>query len=613
MIGPLPAASGARLSASPLIDLRSLDFLLTQVLDFPEVFTWDAFAEHDLALAQQTIDLAHKLAVEKFATHRQLGDREEPVLVDGRVRIPDATRDALAEYADAGFSSLATRPEDGGLGLPYSLALICDALFFAANTSTTGYALLTRGATNLIATHGSEEQKQRYLPGLTSGRWFGTMCLSEPQAGSSLADIRTRAVVRGDGRYAISGAKMWISGGEHELSENIVHLLLAKIPGGPPGVRGISLFIVPRYRPDADGRPGTPNDVALAGLNHKLGQRGIVNTFLKFGENDDCIGELVGAPHAGLAQMFHMMNEARIGVGVSAIMQGYAGYLYALGYARERRQGRHPDQRDPTTPPLALIEHVDVRRMLLQQRAYVEGAFALALYAALLVDAKAHAPQPERRVESALLLDLLTPVVKAWSSDWTLKANELAIQVLGGYGYTRDYPVEQYYRDNRLNPIHEGANGIQALDLLGRKVGADGGRALALLDRAMAASADSARELGELAELADVLDDYRRRLAATTQSALARIGAGQVRAALANATPYASAFGHIAIAWMWLRQAEAAVRALRDDAVTDADFYRGKLQTCRFFFAQELPAAAHWLALAASAEDSALAMQDAWF
>ncbi len=595
---------------SSLVDRRNLDFLLDEVFDFAGMFGWAAFAEHDAGSARQSIELAEQLALARFAPHRQLGDSQEPQIVDGRVVIPEAVRDALREYHEAGFTSMAVRPEDGGLGLPYTLALICDSLFFAANISTTGYALLTRGVTNLIATHGSASQKQCYLPPLTSGRWFGTMCLSEPQAGSSLADIRTRADALGDGRYAISGAKMWISGGEHELAENIVHLVLARIAGAPAGVRGLSLFIVPRFSPDAGGNPGLPNDVALAGLNHKLGQRGIVNTFLKFGEGGACIGELVGAPHHGLAQMFHMMNEARIGVGVSAIMQGYAAYLYALAYARERRQGRHPDQRDPATAPVALIEHADVRRMLLQQRAYVEGAFALAIYSAMLVDAKAHAPDPDQRHASALLLDLLTPVVKGWSADWTLKANELAIQVLGGYGYTREYPVEQYYRDNRLNPIHEGANGIQALDLLGRKTSADGGRALALLDEAIAVTSAAARAEPALVEMAVMLDRYRAELLAATTRVHTHIGDGAVRLALANASVYAHAFGHVVIAWMWLRQALAGAS---DSSGQPADFRQGKLQTCRFFFHQELPAVTHWLKLAAAADDSAFEMRDEWF
>ncbi len=599
--------------SSPLIDLRNLEFLLSQVFDFDEMFAWPAFAAHDADMARQSIELAHQLAVERFLPHRQLADRHEPHVVDGKVRIPVEVGEALREYSDAGFMSMAVSEGDGGLGLPYALALICDGLFFGAKTSTTGYALLTRGAANLIATHGSEMQKQAYLTGLTSGRWFGTMCLSEPQAGSSLADIRTRAEPMSDGRYKLSGAKMWISGGEHELSENIVHLVLAKIPDGPAGVKGISLFIVPRYRADADGEYRKLNDVALAGLNHKLGQRGIVNTFLKFGEGDDCIGELVGAPHQGLAQMFHMMNEARIGVGLSAIMQGYGGYLYSLNYARERRQGRHPDQRDPASAPVALIEHADVRRMLLQQRAYVEGAYALALYAALLVDAKAHAPDSQQRLESGLILDLLTPVVKAWSADWTLKANELAIQILGGYGYTREYPVEQYYRDNRLNPIHEGANGIQALDLLGRKLSADGGRALQLLDARMASTSKEASFVSELETLGAQLDEYRNRLAHSLRAAQTVMGAGKARQVLANATPFASAFGHVVVAWMWLRQAIAAQRQLGRSTQSDPAFLEGKLQTARFFFAQELPAAAHWFELAAAADNSAYVMRDEWF
>jgi len=601
------------MSSSPLIDLRNLKFLLSQVFHFDEMFEWPAFAAQDAGMARQSIELAHQLAVERFLPHRQLADKQEPCVVNAKVRIPVEVGEALREYSDAGFMSMAVSAEDGGLGLPYALALICDGLFFGANISTTGYALLTRGAANLIATHGTDAQKQQYLPGLTSGRWFGTMCLSEPQAGSSLADIRTRAVLMDDGRYKLSGAKMWISGGEHEMAENIVHLVLAKIAGGPAGVKGISLFIVPRYRADANGQYCEANDVALAGLNHKLGQRGIVNTFLKFGERDDCVGELVGAPHQGLAQMFHMMNEARIGVGLSAIMQGYGGYLYSLNYARERKQGRHPDQRDPASAPLPLIAHADVRRMLLQQRAYVEGAYALALYAALLVDAKAHAPDSQRRLDAGSVLDLLTPIVKAWSADWTLKANELAIQILGGYGYTREYPVEQYYRDNRLNPIHEGANGIQALDLLGRKLGADGGRAYALLDAHMGASASEALLIEPVAGLGAQLNEYRTALAASLHAAQSGMAGGKLRETLANATPFASAFGHIVVAWMWLRQAIAAQRQLSRATQSDPAFLEGKIQTAKFFFAQELPAARHWLDLTARSDDSAFSMRDEWF
>ncbi|WP_290780191.1 acyl-CoA dehydrogenase [Arenimonas sp.] len=353
-------------------------------------------------------------------------------------------------------------------------------------------------------------------------------------------------------------------------------------------MKGISLFIVPKFRVNDDGRLGERNDVQLAGVNHKLGQRGIVNTFLKFGERGECFAELVGQPHQGLAQMFHMMNEARIGVGLGAIMLGTAGYRYSLQYARERKQGRHPDQKDPASPPVAIIEHADVRRMLLQQKSYTEGALGLAMYAAQRVDVQAQDPDPARRREAHLLLELLTPVIKAWSADWCLKANDLAIQVLGGYGYTREYPVEQHWRDNRLNPIHEGANGIQGLDLLGRKVMMDGGAAFKLLLREIAATASAAGSVPALTEHAIALSHCAATVAKTTAVLGAAMARGEVRLALSNASRYLGLVGHLAIAWSWLRQALVAAKATPATAA-DADFYAGKLAACRYFFVHELP------------------------
>jgi len=449
--------------------------------------------------------------------------------------------------------------------------------------------MLARGVANLLQAHGTPQQCARYRTPILQGRFLGTMCLSEPQAGSSLGDIRTRAEPAADGSYRLSGAKMWISGGEHDLSENIIHLVLARLPDAPPGVKGISLFIVPKVRVNDDGSLGERNDVQLAGVNHKLGQRGIVNTFLKFGERGDCRAELVGQPHQGLAQMFHMMNEARIGVGLGAIMLGTAGYRYSLQYAKERKQGRHPDQKDPSSPPVALIEHADVRRMLLQQKAYTEGALGLAMHAATLVDMQAQDPDPQRRREAHLLLELLTPVIKAWSAEWCLKANDLAIQVLGGYGYTREYPVEQYWRDNRLNPIHEGANGIQGLDLLGRKAMMDGGAALKLLLRDVAATARAAAGVPALAGYAAALSQCAASVASTTGVLGAAMARGDVRLALSNASRYLGLVGHLAVAWSWLGQALVAARAT-PATPADADFYAGKLAACRWFFLHELPA-----------------------
>ena len=592
------------MSSNLIVDRRHLDLLLHDMLDAEGLCRYPRFSEHSREIFDATIDLAAQIAEQKFAPHNRKSDLNEPQMVDGKVVLIPEIEDALHAFNEAGFMAIYADAADGGMQMPFLITSACDALFATANASTPAYPLLARAAANLLKVYGSEDQQRLYMRPIIEGRYYGTMCLSEPQAGSSLADIKTIATPQADGSYKLTGSKMWISAGDHELGENIIHLVLAKIVGAPPGVKGISLFIVPRYRVNDDGSRGERNDVRLAGLNHKMGQRGSVNTFLKFGEQDDCVGYLVGEPHKGLGYMFHMMNEERIGVGMGAVQQGMAGYLYSLQYARERRQGRHPDQRDPSAPMLPIIEHADVRRMLLQQRAYVEGAQALGLYAAALVD-HAHEGDEATRRDSGLLLDLLTPIVKAWSSDWCLKANELAIQVLGGYGYTREYPVEQYYRDNRINPIHEGSNGIQALDLLGRKALQDNGAGLRLLFDRISATCSEATEDESLRAFAAALGEALKLAGVTTREAAARMGAGEVRPVLANAHWYLQLLGHVCIGWMWLWQALAAQRkAQREPAL--AEFAAGKLATCRFFFATELPQIEHWAKLVREVDRSAL-------
>jgi butyryl-CoA dehydrogenase len=599
------------MSTHPLVDRRHLDLLLFDMLDAEALCRYPRFAEHSKEIFDATIDLAAQLAESKFLPHNRKSDLNEPQMVDGKVVLIPEIAEALEAFNEAGFMAIYAAAEDGGMQMPFLITSTCDALFATANASTPAYPLLARAAANLLAVYGDETQKRLFMRPIIDGRYYGTMCLSEPQAGSSLADIKTVATMQADGSYKLSGSKMWISAGDHELGENIIHLVLARIADAPAGVRGISLFIVPRFRVNEDGSRGARNDVRLAGLNHKMGQRGSVNTFLKFGEQDDCVGYLVGRPHQGLAYMFHMMNEERIGVGMGAVQQGYAGYLYSLQYARERRQGRHPDQRDPTAPMLPIIDHADVRRMLLQQRAYVEGAQALGLFAAALVD-HAHEGEESTREESTQLLDLLTPIVKAWSSDYCLKANELAVQILGGYGYTREYPVEQFYRDNRINPIHEGTNGIQALDLLGRKVLQANGAGMNLLFARITRTCDDADKDAALKPFADALREVMTLAATTTRSAGARMARGEVREVLANAHWYMQLMGHLCIGWMWLWQALAAGRRAASQPAL-AEFAAGKLATCRFFFATELPQTAHWAQLVQAADGSALDMPASGF
>ncbi|GIF05985.1 acyl-CoA dehydrogenase [Actinoplanes siamensis] len=567
---------------SKVLSRRDLDFLLYEWLDVESLTGRERFADHSRETFDAFLDVSQQIAERDFAPHNRKNDLFEPTFDGARVEMIPEVSHALRVFAESGLLGATLDAEHGGLQLPHVVQRACFLWFQAANTATSAYAMLTGGNAHLLLTYGTEEQIRRFVHPMIEGRFTGTMCLSEPQAGSSLSDVTTRAVPRGDGVYEITGGKMWISGGDHELSENIIHLVLARVAGAPPGVKGLSLFIVPKL----DLETGERNGVTLAGLNHKMGYRGTTNTVLAF---DGATGHLVGEEGRGLQYMFQMMNEARIGVGSGAVALGYTGYLHALAYARERQQGRPVAAKDPAAPPVPIIEHADVRRMLLASKAYVEGGLALVLYAAKLLD--------EPSAENDLLLDVLTPIVKAWPSQWCRLADDHAIQIHGGYGYTREYPVEQFYRDNRLNSIHEGTDGIQALDLLGRKVTMRDGAGLALLlDRIRATATAAPAALG-----APVLAACDR-LAATTAKLWA---AGDPARALANATAYLDAAGHLVIAWMWLAQLNAA-------GDREGDFYQGKRVAAAYFVKHELPRIGPLLDLLDSGDTLLLDLEDAW-
>ncbi len=593
---------------------RDLDFQLYEMLNVEALTARERFSEHDKDVFNAVIDTATQIAADLFEPHNSKADQNEPTFDGEKVHIIPEVKEALQAYIEAGFIGAQHDYDVGGMQLPATIAMTCSTIFNAANVGTSGYPFLTVGASNVIRAYGSKEQKKKFMEPMVAGRFFGTMCLSEPQAGSSLSDIKTKAVPQEDGTYRLSGNKMWISAGEHELSENIVHLVLAKIPDGPAGVKGISLFIVPKYLVNEDGSLGARNDVSLAGLNHKMGYRGTTNTLLNFGESEGAVGYLIGEPHQGLFYMFHMMNEARIGVGLGAVSLGYAGYLYSLDYARNRPQGRHPDGKDASDKQLMLIEHADIRRLLLAQKAAVEGGLSLCLYAAHLVDEENTATDPKVAKEASMLLDILTPVVKSWPSEFCLEANKHAIQILGGYGYTRDYPVEQYYRDNRLNPIHEGTHGIQGLDLLGRKVMIKNGAGLELLVSKMTGTTQQARKNNALAEFADHLDQSIEKVVNVTRAIAAVMQGGEVNLALANATLYLDMFGHMVIAWKWLDQAIVAADCLEQNPQkADRDFYEGKLKACQYFFRYELCKLDPWSILLSKSDDTTISMQDAFF
>ena len=582
---------------------QQTDFLLYEWLQIEQLNQRHRFSDHSRETFDAVLDTCERIAREKYAPFNRTVDIEEPVFDGEKVILPACTQQALNAYAASGMLSAAQDYDIGGMQLPYTVEAAANAFFACASVSI-GASMLTVGNANLLMAHGSELQKQVFALNEFSGRFAGTMCLSEPQAGSSLSDVATRATPDGDdhlddplgARYRLRGNKMWISTGDHELTENIVHLVLAKIPGPDgktiAGTKGISLFIVPKHLVDTHGQlTDERNDVALAGLNHKLGWRGTVNTLLNFGEGRypvrgaaGAIGYLVGKPGEGLRCMFHMMNEARIGVGLAATMLGLAGYYASLDYARTRTQGRPvgPAGKDASQPPVRLIEHADIKRMLLAQKAYGEGALALALYCARLVD-ELHTGEPAQKHEAQWLLEVLTPIVKSWPSEWCLEANSMAIQIHGGYGYTRDFPVEQYWRDNRLNMIHEGTHGIQAMDLLGRKVLLDKGLGLQLLGKRIDATCARATT-AEQQQQATALQSTWRHVVQATGDAWQ---GDNPALSLANAVPYMQAFGHTVLAWIWL---DVSLASLGNDAAN-----HGRRQACQYFFNYELPKTGAWL------------------
>jgi butyryl-CoA dehydrogenase len=590
----------------------TLDFLLYDWLKVQNLQSRERFTDHTRETFDAVLETCERIARDKFAPFNRLVDIEEPKFDGEKVILPQATHEAYKAYAESGMLSAAQDYAVGGMQLPYTVEAAANAFFAMASVSI-GSGLLTSGNANLLMAHGTELQKQVFARNEFSGRFSGTMCLSEPQAGSSLSDITTRATPDGAGfetdalgpRYRLKGNKMWISAGEHELSENIIHLVLAKIPDANgqlvPGVKGISLFIVPKKLVNTEGQlTGERNDVALAGLNHKCGWRGTTNTLLNFGEGkypvggqSGAVGYLVGQPGEGLKCMFHMMNEARIGVGMAATMLGLAGYYASLDYAKNRPQGRSLGTagKDAQAPQVRIIEHADIKRMLLAQKAYCEGALALALYCARLVDEQ-HTGRAEDADVSRLLLEVLTPIAKSFPSQWCLEANSLAIQIHGGYGYTRDFPVEQYWRDNRLNMIHEGTHGIQAMDLLGRKVLMENGRGLQLLAQRMSATADQAQ--ADWPEEAAALRQALQQVGQATQAAWAGATPAQ---ALANAVPYLQAFGHTVVAWIWLD----VVSTLGADKTAAA---QGRRAACRYFYRYELPLISAWLAVVNSRDQT---------
>lgn len=592
-----------------LVNEKDLNFLLYDVFKAAELTQFPRFAEHDTATFNSILDTARGIAEDFFAPHNAKADHHEPAFDGKKVETIPEVKTAWKQFADAGLLCAQQDYADGGMQLPTLINMAANAYFMSANPSTVAYSFLTAAAANLIQAFGTAEQKSAFLPHMFNGRFSGTMAMTEPNIGSSLGDLTTKATLQDDGTYRIKGQKMFISGGDQDITENIVHLVLARIHNAPQGVKGISLFIVPKFKVHPDGSLAEHNDVQLAGLLHKMGYRGTTSTVLNFGEQDNCTGYLIGEAGSGLKYMFKMMNEARVGVGLGAAMIGYRGYLESLEYAKHRPQGRIISNKDPQAQPVSIIQHTDVKRMLLAQKSYAEGSLALCLFAARLIDEH----QASGNEDSALILDLITPVVKSFPSAYGPKANDLAIQVLGGAGYTREYPLEQCYRDNRLNPIHEGTFGIQSLDLLGRKLWQHSSKGFMLLIQRMQQTLRETQQ-NDLQALAMVFRQHLDTIQKTTQFLGKTLTQGQTDLALANSALYLEMMGKIIIAWLWLEMANQVVLKYSGSShAEDQHFMAGKVQAAQYFIRWELPEIEHYAQLLNQLDDTCLNMQADWF
>jgi len=566
----------------PFYSKRDLQFQLFENLKVLELTKFKYFEDHSQETFQMVLEAADQIAVTSLYPLLTEMDRNEPQLVDGKIKVHEGMKKIVRQFGEDGWINATFSYEEGGQQLPNTLHLAAGFIFQAANYSTSVFPFLTTGAANLIRTFGSKELVERFTPEMYAGRWQGTMALTEPDAGSSLTDLSTSATQTDtEGVYKIKGQKIYISCGDHDACENVIHLMLARIKGAPSGVKGISLFVVPQKRVTDNN----PNDVLTEGIYHKMGYKGAPIAHLMVGSNDGTEGYLVGEPNKGLSYMFQMMNEARIGVGMNAAAIGTAAYYSSLAYAKERPQGRKVGDKDPSKPQIPIIEHADVKRMLLFQKSVTEGALSLLLFCAKLSDI-VHVAAGKEKEEASLLLDILTPIAKSYPSEMCCLTTSAAVQVLGGAGYTTDFPVEQYYREARIHPIHEGTTGIHGMDLLGRKVLMQEGKALQLFANELSLAIILAKGSSTLVPFAEKLEKYLQQAQGTSLHLIGKASQNPEEF-LADSTLYLEYIGILCIAWQWLGQGITAQQAL-DQGSQESDFYHGKLMAMRYFFEYEL-------------------------
>lgn len=577
--------------ADQYMSMENLKFLLHEVSEVQELLQYKRYEDYDVESFDMMVDAAKALADKELFPFFVEMDQEPVRYKDGEIIAHPQLKNIIEGIADAGWVGATMNYEDGGMQLPITVYCAASHIFQAANNGVVGYTGLTSAAAKVILSFGSQALKDIYVPNMLNGKWGGTMCLTEPQAGSSLTDITTAAYPQADGTYKIKGQKIFISGGDHQFGENFVHLVIARIEGAPVGTKGISLFIVPKYRPSEDGTL-TYNDVFTAGDFEKLGQRSFATTHLVFGENEDCVGYLIGEPNKGLKYMFQMMNGARIGVGLGAVSMAVAAYYASLQYAKERPQGRRVSLsfgKDAHKPQVPIIQHADVRRMLLLQKAITEGALSLLFYCSKLHDLE-EVKGPVDGMDEHLLLELLTPIAKTYPSEYGRLAINNGLQILGGYGFCMDFPLQQYYRDIRIMSLYEGTTGIQSLDLLGRKITMKNGKAMRILAKRVQATIDAAQTFDDLKPYATILKSKMDEVQKVLMHLIGYAMKGKIERYLMDATLFMEMMSIVVIGWEWLKQGTIAKRALVTGNLQQSmGFYESKLHTMKFYYRYEMP------------------------
>jgi len=577
-------------------DFEDIKFTLFDFLEVGQLASFPRFEGQADEMYASVLEETLKFCKNEVAPLNESGDRIGAQVFEGSVVMPKGYKETLAHFAANGFMAIDIDPEFGGLGLPATINIAASEFVMGACPSFAFFHLLTRGDCDLLQNFGSEGEKKLYLPPMTSGKWTGTMCLTEPQAGSAVGDLSTVAKKNADGSYSLSGTKIFITCGKHDLTDNIIHLVLARVEGDAPGTKGISLFVVPERRVNPDGSLGEDNDIKLVSIEHKMGIKASPTCLLQFGDEGRCQGYLVGEQSQGMKYMFHLMNEARVATGQQGVAIGATAYEHALGYAKDRVQGNKQ----------LIINYPDVRRLLMTQKAYVEGLRALMFETAIFVDYAWHHPDEKVREEYAGHVGLMTPVCKAFGSDMGFRVTELAIQAYGGYGYIQDYPVEQYMRDLKIASLYEGTNGIQAMDLIGRKVLRDQGKALQAYFERMTPQVQAVAERDELKEGAQKVLRSIEDLAKTARFVGGRAGEQPAYVGL-SATPFLRALGDIACAQLLLRRAAVALDQLKDNPRPErCKFLKGKVEVAKFYAQQILPEAETNMVRIQSGDTSAL-------